>query len=438
MREIAVHGAGYVGLVVASVFAGLGHKVYLIEPDGERLRTLINGKSPINEPGLDKSIADGVSSDWLRPVADSRVAANCRVHFVAVGTPPGVNGTADESQLTEVAAGIGRFAAVDSVIVVKSTVPIGASARMLAEIQRNLRARGSGVSAQIIVNPEFLRAGTALSDFSAPDRVVLGGSDYEALSLVRDLYLAFVPADRILIMNEPSAILVKYAANAMLATRISFMNEIAALAEATGAHIDAIQMGVGRDPRIGRDHLGAGIGFGGSCLPKDLAALQAMGLSHGIPMRIAHATDQVNRGQPQKVVEKLHTLLGSLNGSVVAVWGSSFKEGTDDRREAPAARVIAHLIAAGSTIRVYDPTLSAIPASWAAFAAAVVLTSSAAEAAAGADAIVVATAEREFHDAALEEIAPTMRQRFIVDGRNVLNFEKARSLGFTYIGFGRL
>jgi UDPglucose 6-dehydrogenase len=238
-------------------------------------------------------------------------------------------------------------------------------------------------------------------------------------------------------MDEPSAILVKYAANAMLATRISFMNEIAALAEATGARIDAIQVGMGRDPRIGPDHLGAGIGFGGSCLPKDLAALQAMGLSHGIPMRIAHATDQVNLGQPHKVIEKLHALLGSLNGSVVAVWGSSFKEGTDDRRESPAARVMADLVAAGSTVRVYDPTLSALPASWATFKAAVVLTSSAAEAASGADAIVVATAEREFRDASLENIASTMRRKIIVDGRNVMDPDKVRSLGFTYIGFGR-
>jgi UDPglucose 6-dehydrogenase len=356
---------------------------------------------------------------------------------VAVGTPPGINGAADESQLIEVAAGIGRVATVDSVIVVKSTVPIGASGRMLVEIQRNLLARGSRVSAQIVVSPEFLRAGSAFSDFNSPDRVVIGGSDGEALSLVRDLYLEFVPADRILVMDEPSAILVKYAANAMLATRISFMNEIAALAEATGARIDAIQVGMGRDPRIGPDHLGAGIGFGGSCLPKDLAALQAMGLSHGIPMRIAHATDQVNLGQPHKVVEKLHALLGSLSGSVVAVWGSSFKEGTDDRREAPAARVIADLVAAGSTIRVYDPTLSSLPTSWTAFEAAVVLTSSAAEAASGADAIVVATAEREFRDASLENIASTMRRKIIVDGRNVMDPDRVRSLGFTYLGFGR-
>lgn len=437
MRKIAVHGGGYVGLVVASVFARLGHVVYLIEPDGERLRTLVSGESPISEPGLGASIADGVLSGRLRPIADSVAAADCSVHFVAVGTPPGINGAADESQLIEVAAGIGRVATVDSVIVVKSTVPIGASGRMLAEIQRNLLARGSRVSAQIVVSPEFLRAGSAYSDFNSPDRVVIGGSDSEALSLVRDLYLEFVPADRILVMDEPSAILVKYAANAMLATRISFMNEIAALAEVTGARIDAIQVGMGRDPRIGPDHLGAGIGFGGSCLPKDLAALQAMGLSHGIPMRIAHATDQVNLGQPHKVIEKLHALLGSLNGSVVAVWGSSFKEGTDDRREAPAARVMADLVAAGSTVRVYDPTLSALPASWATFEAAVVLTSSAAEAASGADAIVVATAEREFRDASLENIASTMRRKIIVDGRNVMDPDKVRSLGFTYLGFGR-
>lgn len=437
LHTIAVHGGGYVGLVVAAALASRGHTIYLVEPQPQRHQALLRGASPVNEPGLEALIADGVSTGHLRPLLTADETVSCAVHFVTVGTPPTANGDTDETQLTEVAAVIGRIAVQDSVIVLKSTAPPGASTRMLAEVRRNLVGRQVQPQIHMVVNPEFLRAGSAVSDFIAPDRVVIGGSDARAVSMIREIYLGFAPADRILVMDEVSASLVKYAANAMLATRISFINEFAALADAVGADIESIRSGLALDSRIGPHHLGAGIGYGGSCLPKDLASLQAIARTEGTSMRIAAAVEQVNHEQPHKVARLLQHHLGGLSGMRISIWGASFKEGTDDMRQTPVASIVADVIAGGASVQLYDPRLATVPGEWAQFGPNISCATSALKSAEGADAIVIATSEHEFREIPLGEIRGLMRGRTILDGRNLLDPQAVRSFGLVYIGFGR-
>lgn len=436
--KITVYGAGYVGLVAAACFAEVGHDVLTVDPNPERLQALQQGRVPFLEAGLDALVAKGVASGKLTFSGDPEVAASHgTMHVLAVGTPSSADGSTDESQLISVAHAIGRGAINNVIVVVKSTAPVGAAERVLDEVRHEFSLRAVPYAAQVVVNPEFLRAGSSVKDFLEPDRVVVGGDDADSVATVASLYASFVPPEKILRMDAASAALVKYAANAMLATRISFMNELANLAEAVGADVAEVQRGIGSDPRIGKEYLQPGMGYGGSCLPKDVASLISVGEVAGVTMGVARAVAEVNSVQAHRITEKLERHLGDLAGRTVAVWGIAFKSGTDDMRDAPSHILIQDLVDAGAKVQAFDPAAGDAARRHYAAEKDVTVVGTAAEATQGADALVIAADWPEFRSAPVRELANALSERVVVDGRNLFDPAAMAAAGITYSGIGR-
>ena len=436
--KIVVYGAGYVGLVAAACFAEVGHDVLTVDLSEERLKSLAAGRVPFFEPGLDALVKRGVASGRLTFSGDPEsAAAHGEIHLLAVGTPSATDGSTDESQLISAAHAIGRGAKGNVIVVIKSTAPVGAAERVIDEVRHEISLRNVGFQAEVVVNPEFLRAGTSVKDFLEPDRVVVGGESQSAVATVASLYTSFTPAERIFKMDLASAALVKYAANAMLATRISFMNELANLAELVGADIAEVQRGIGADSRIGGSYLQPGMGYGGSCLPKDVASLIAVGEAAGSTMGVIRAAAEANSLQAHRITEKLERHLGDLAGRTIAVWGLAFKGGTDDIRDAPSHTLIMDLVESGASVRAYDPAAGDAARRLYSEEGDVTIVTSLLAALEGADALAIAADWPEFRALPLPEIARALSERVVVDGRNLFAPKEAAAAGLTYSAVGR-
>lgn len=430
--KIAVVGTGYVGLVTGAGFSDFGHDVTCVDIDPTRVATLRQGEVPFYEPGLHDLIKRNAGLERLRfTTSTAEAVAGAEIVFIAVGTPSGEDGSADLGYVLEAAKQIGAALTGFAVVVTKSTVPVGTAAKVHAAV-------GSATSHRYAVasNPEFLKEGDAVNDFLRPARVIVGADDPQAIAVLRELYRGVLRTnDRIQVMDIASAELTKYAANAMLATRISFMNELSRLCEVVGADIEAVRKGIGSDPRIGSKFLFAGAGFGGSCFPKDLRALRHTAESVGVPLGVVDAVERANQRQKRVLGERvLAHFGGTLAGKRIALWGLAFKPETDDIRESPALVLIDQLRAAGANVVGYDP---AAMANIKALGLAIELTRDAYAAAAGADAVVLVTEWHELRDPDLDRLKATMRTHVLVDGRNVWPMADARALGFTYYGIGR-
>ena len=438
--KVTIIGSGYVGLVTAACFADLGNDVFCLDVDAAKVAMLREGRMPIHELGLAELVARNVAAGRLRFDTDAAAAArHGSVQFIAVGTPPAADGSADLSQVLSAARAIGRHMDGDRVVVDKSTVPVGTAAKVRAAIDEELGRRGASFRCSVVSNPEFLKEGAAIEDFMRPDRIVVGSDDAEATAVMRQLYASFERNHfKLLVMDVASAELTKYAANAMLATRISFMNEMAALADALGADIDAVRRGIGSDRRIGSHFLYPGCGYGGSCFPKDVLALAQSGGAAGLDVPLLRAVEAVNERQKHLVLDKLDALMGPrLDGRVIAVWGLAFKPGTDDMRQAPSQVVVRGLAARGASIRAYDPVATEEARRVLADVAGVEFMATAQEALQGADALVIVTEWKEFRSVDLDAMRTQMRGDVIVDGRNIVEPAAARAAGFRYAGIGR-
>jgi UDPglucose 6-dehydrogenase len=433
-------GAGYVGLVTGACFAEVGNDVLCVDVDAAKIATLEGGGVPIHEPGLAEMIARNVHAGRLRFTTDLGAAVtHGMLQFIAVGTPPDEDGSADMRHVIAAAENIATRMTEFKVIVDKSTVPVGTADRIRQTIAAVLAQRNVDVPFTVASNPEFLKEGAAVQDFMRPDRVVIGADDERAISLLRTVYAPFQRNhERLLVMDVRSAELTKYAANAMLATRISFMNELANLADALGADVEQVRQGIGSDPRIGYDFLYPGVGYGGSCFPKDVRALQATARQHGHPLRILAAVESANEAQKSRLVTKITARLGeNLQGKVFALWGLAFKPNTDDMREAPSREIVAALVARGARVVAYDPI--AIDEAKRVFGPMPALSyaRSPLDALTGADALVVVTEWQEFRSPDFAELRRTLRQPLLFDGRNLFDPELVRSAGLEYFGIGR-
>ncbi len=431
--KIAVVGTGYVGLVTGTCFAESGHEVRCLDLDQRKIDTLRAGGIPIYEPGLEELVHRNSKEKRLSfTTSYPEAIAGAEVVFIAVGTPPGENGEADLSYVLGAAQQIGRCLTGYAVVVNKSTVPVG-SAEKVAEVLETATSHPFDV----VSNPEFLKEGAAIEDFMRPDRVVVGVSSERARAVMQELYAPFVRAEQpVLFMDLRSAELTKYAANAMLATRISFMNEMATLCERLGADVDQVRRGIGSDRRIGHPFLFPGIGFGGSCFPKDVRAVMTMARQIGLDFDLLRSVERVNERQKRWLVEKAMKHFGSLAGKSVGVWGLAFKPKTDDMREAPSITVIEGLLGNGARVKAHDPVAAEV-ASKLFHGRGVELTTEPYAAAAGADALLLVTEWNEFRNPDFARLKTTMRQPVLIDGRNVWDAGKARAAGFTYYGVGR-
>ena len=438
--KIAMIGSGYVGLVSGACFADFGHDVVCVDKDESKIARLHANIMPIYEPGLDALVKTNVDAGRLSFSTNvTEAVKGCDAVFIAVGTPPAEDGSADLAHVLTVARSIGRHMQDYKVVVDKSTVPVGTADRVRQEIAQALREREAIVPYAVVSNPEFLKEGAAIADFMHPDRVVIGADDEQATLLMRALYAPFLRnRDRVLVMDTRSAELTKYVANAMLASRISFMNEMSRLAERVGADIEQVRMGIGADPRIGTHFLYAGCGWGGSCFPKDVQALSRMGQDVGLDLDIVQAVREVNDQQKRILGERIRHRYGDdLQGLTFAVWGLSFKPDTDDLREAPSLLLIDELLQHGSTVRAFDPVaMPALAALWPSRPGLVLCTDplSAAE---GASALAVVTEWREFRSPDFGELKARMKTPVILDGRNLYDPGLMLQLGFEHLGMGR-
>ena len=430
MRKICVVGVGYVGLVTGTCFADLGHQVICVDVDSAKIEKLRQGIMPIYEPGLEEMVRRNAQANRLDfSTSYEEGLADAEFAFIAVGTPQGSGGEADLQYVRSAAEGIARAMERPLIIVNKSTVPIG-TGDWVADIVR--RHQSEPVEFWVVSNPEFLREGSAISDFMYPDRIVLGSLDAEAAAQVAQLYLSLRAP--IMITDLRTAEMIKYASNAFLATRISFINEISSICEALGADVKEVAIGMGYDKRIGPDFLDAGIGYGGSCFPKDVQALAHMAAVHGCHPQLLRAVMDINRDQRRQVVHKLRELLGTLDEKVIGILGLAFKPNTDDMRESPAIEVIHLLQSEGAIIRAYDP-VAMVNAEL--YLHDVILCQDVYEVAEGADALVVVTDWNEFKHLSLPKIKEGMRQPIMVDGRNIYDPRLMTDLGFIYRGMGR-
>ncbi len=431
MSKICVIGTGYVGLVTGTCFADLGNTVVCLDVDETRVERLKQGIMPIYEPGLEQVVAQNVRAGRLSFTTQSQEALkDAEFAFIAVGTPSGVDGEADLQYVRSAAEAVADVVDHPIIVVNKSTVPVG-TGDWVAEIIQKRRA-GKPLQFSVVSNPEFLREGSAINDFMYPDRVVLGSVNRQAASKVAELYLTL--RCPILITDLRTAEMIKYASNAFLATRISFINEIANMCEEMGADVREVAIGMGYDKRIGSAFLDAGLGWGGSCFPKDVKALAHMAVLHGTQPQLLQAVMEINRNQRRRVVFNLRKVLGGLNDRVIGVLGLSFKPNTDDVREAPALEVIHLLQNEGARIQAYDPqAMSNVGQMY----PRIKLCENPYKVAEGADALVLATEWNEFKQIDFERIRQLMAQPIIIDGRNLWDPEQIRALGFTYIGVGR-
>ncbi len=438
MMKIAIVGTGYVGLVSGTCFAEMGLDITCVDTDREKIEALNRGEIPIYEPGLEELVRRNVEAGRLHFTTDlAACLPEVEVVFSAVGTPPDEDGSADLRYVLEVARTFGRLIDKYTVLVTKSTVPVGTAQRVKTVIEEELRKRGREVPFDVASNPEFLKEGAAIKDFMSPDRVVVGVESQRARELMARLYRPFLINNfRVLFMDIPSAEMTKYAANAMLATRISFMNEIANLCDRVGADVEMVRKGIGSDARIGNKFLYPGCGYGGSCFPKDVKALARTAREHGYTMQVIEAVERVNEEQKSIVFEKLRGLLGDLRGRRIALWGLSFKPETDDMREAPALVVIDLLTAAGAEVAVYDPV--AMPECRRRIGSERVrYAQTMYEAAQGADAIALITEWKEFRMPDWKLLHRIMRGDALVDGRNIFDKEEVLRAGFRYSAIGK-
>jgi UDPglucose 6-dehydrogenase len=430
MRKICVIGVGYVGLVTGTCFADLGHQVTCIDIDETKIEMLVAGEMPIYEPGLEEMVRRNRQAGRLHFTTDHKEAlSGAEFAFIAVGTPQGSGGEADLQYVRAAAQSIAEAMEHSLIIVNKSTVPIG-TGDWVADIVR--RYQPQPIDFSVVSNPEFLREGAAIGDFMNPDRIVLGSLDPEAAGRVAQLYLSLRAP--IMITDLRTAEMIKYASNAFLATRISFINEIASMCEALGADVKEVAFGMGYDKRIGPHFLDAGIGYGGSCFPKDVQALAHMAAVHGCHPQLLRAVMDINRDQRRQVIHKLRELLGKLDEKVIGVLGLAFKPNTDDMREAPSVELIHLMQSEGAIVQVYDP-VAMVNAEH--YLHDVTLCQDAFQVAQGADALVIVTEWNEFKHLSLSQLRAAMRQPIIVDGRNIYDPEEMRELGFVYRGMGR-
>lgn len=436
--NIAVVGTGYVGLVSGACFSEMGISVDCIDVNTVKIEKLRNGEIPIYEPGLDELVRRNAEAGRLRfttSLAD--VIDNVDVVFCAVGTPPGEDGTADLSHVIDVAHEFGRLINRYTLFVTKSTVPVGTATLVKAAISSELEARGTDIDFEVASNPEFLKEGAAIKDFMSPDRVVVGVESERARKVMTKLYRPFLTNNfRVYFMDIPSAEMTKYAANAMLATRISFMNDIANLCDRVGADINMVRKGIGTDARIGNKFLYAGCGYGGSCFPKDVKALIQTGRQYGCPMRVVEAVEATNEAQKSIVFHKIREALGAdLSGMRIAIWGLAFKPETDDMREAPAVNVIKLLLEAGATVKVYDPI--AMDECRRIIGDRVEYACDMYDAVIDADAVALITEWKQMRVPSWNVMKRVMRRPIMVDGRNIYDREEAESEGFRYLAIGR-
>lgn len=431
--NIGVIGTGYVGLVVGTCFAESGNDVICVDVDREKIQNLKKGMVPIYEPGLDELVKRNLKEKRLHFTIELNEAIDkSKIIFLALPTPPGDDGEADLSLVLEVTRKIAKRARESKTIVTKSTVPVGTCDRLRAIIREE-----TDIAFDVVSNPEFLKQGAAVNDFLYPDRVIVGTRSKETAKALHDLYAPFMrTADCFIVMDERSAELSKYAANSLLATKISFMNEIANLCERVGADVDMVRRGLGTDPRIGSQFLFAGVGYGGSCFPKDVKALIKISDEHGYELRILKAVDDVNERQRVLLVDKLKThFKGKIKDRHIGIWGLAFKPRTDDLREAPSLVIISHLLEAGAKVYAHDPVANARAKRI--LGDKVHFFENNYDVLKGADALVVVTEWNEFRQPDFDRMKRLMKHPVVFDGRNIFDPKEMRARGFTYYGIGK-
>ena len=438
--NVTMIGTGYVGLVTGTCFAEVGNHVLCLDVDARKIAILNDGGVPIHEPGLEAMVRRNVAAGRLHFTTDIDASvAHGMLQFIAVGTPPDEDGSADMQYVIEAARNIGRRMQGPKIVVDKSTVPVGTADRVRAAIAEELATRGVDIAFCVASNPEFLKEGAAVDDFMRPDRVVVGASDERAIAVLRAIYAPFMRNhERVLVMDVRSAELTKYAANAMLATRISFMNEVANLADLLGADIEMVRQGIGSDPRIGYHFLYPGVGYGGSCFPKDVKALQYTATQFSHPLKLLAAVETVNEAQKRVLVDKIVARFGAdLSGRTFALWGLAFKPNTDDMREAPSQVIVAALAERGARIVAYDPVAMGEARRVLGDTPFMSYAASPLAACKDADALIVVTEWQEFRSPDFEALKRQLRTPLIFDGRNLYNPSDVRGAGIEYVGIGR-
>jgi len=438
--KISVIGTGYVGLVTGTCLAEVGHHVLCLDLDKDKIEKLKQGIIPIYEPGLEELVQKNVEQGRL--VFTSSVEESVsygKIQMIAVGTPPGEDGSADLKYIVAAAKEVGRLMVEPKIIINKSTVPVGTADLVRETIKNQLKERKLDFSFDVVSNPEFLKEGAAVEDFMRPDRIIIGAESRETIDAMKILYAPFERNhDKMVVMDTRSAEFTKYAANAMLATRISFMNELTRLADVLKADIEWVRKGIGSDPRIGYHFLYSGVGYGGSCFPKDVKALIHMGKENGIPLEVLHAVESANKEQKNYFVNKiLHKFGGNLTGKKIALWGLAFKPNTDDMREAPSLDIVNHLIEAGAKVYAYDPVAMHEAQKLFNGKAGLFYCEKATEALEGADALAVITEWTEFRSLDFAAMKSLMKGHVLFDGRNIYSPKEVKENGFEYFGLGR-
>jgi UDPglucose 6-dehydrogenase len=435
--NIAIVGTGYVGLVSGTCFAEMGVNVTCVDIDENKIKKLLNGEIPIYEPGLEDMVKKNLAAGRLHFTTDlTSIIDDVEIVFSAVGTPPDEDGSADLKYVLNVAKTFGQNIKKYTLLVTKSTVPVGTAAKVKHAVKEELAKRGEDIPFDVASNPEFLKEGAAVKDFMTPDRVVVGTDSDRAKTLMRRLYKPFMlSGERMIFTDIPSAEMIKYAANAMLATRISFMNDIANLCEIMGADVNMVRKGISSDTRIGKKFLYPGCGYGGSCLPKDVKALIKTAENNGYSMRVLKAVEEVNEIQKSILFEKLNKhYKGNLKGKTIAMWGLAFKPETDDMREAPSLVLIEKFLKAGCTIKVYDPI--AMDECKRRMGDAVIYCKDMYDAAVDADALLLVTEWKEFRMPSWSVLGKLMKEKLVVDGRNIYDAEELAEKGFKYYKIG--
>lgn len=438
--RLTIFGSGYVGLVTGACFAEAGNNVLCVDVDPEKVERLKRGESPIYEPGLEEMLKRNLAAGRIEFTTDAAEGVKHGLfQFIAVGTPPDEDGSADLRYVLAVAEAIGKSMSEYRVVVTKSTVPVGTADKVKAKVEQTLQQRGVQVEFDVVSNPEFLKEGAAISDFMKPDRIVVGVDNPRTAELLKALYDPFTRnRDRMIVMDVRSSELTKYAANAMLATKISFMNELANLAERMGADIEKVRVGIGSDPRIGYHFIYPGCGYGGSCFPKDVQALARSANEHSFEAELLNAVEAVNKRQKSVLAEKISRYFrGDLAGKTVAVWGLAFKPNTDDMREAPSRALLESLWAAGAKVRAYDPVAHHEAQRIFGERPDLVLASSALDALKGADALAIVTEWQEFRSPDFDALKAELRHPVIFDGRNLYDPAFVKQYGLAYYGIGR-
>ncbi|MBY0467392.1 MAG: UDP-glucose/GDP-mannose dehydrogenase family protein [Burkholderiaceae bacterium] len=438
--KITIIGTGYVGLVTGACLAEMGNHVMCLDVDAAKIKILEDGGIPIHEPGLLDVVKRNRAAGRLQFTTDVVAAVNHgTLQFIGVGTPPDEDGSADPQYVVAAARNVGRHMTDYKVIVDKSTVPVGTGEKVRAAVAEELAKRGVAVDFSIVSNPEFLKEGAAVEDFMRPDRIVVGADDERAILLMRSIYSPFMRNhDKLLVMDIKSAEFTKYAANSMLATRISFMNELALLAEKVGADIELVRKGIGSDPRIGTHFLYAGAGYGGSCFPKDVKALVKTAKDNGVTLQVLTAVEAANDRQKHVLVDKVVKRFGNdLSGRQFAVWGLSFKPNTDDMRDAPSRVVIVELAQRGATIKAYDPVAITEAKRVLDGTQGLTFVENQTQALEGSDALVIITEWKEFKSPDFDAIKALLKQPVVIDGRNLYEPAYMRTLGIEYTSIGR-